>query len=327
MSSSSADWEAIGQTRNALILYHPASHELSVQQRVSGPDVPISPLDESPADTSYLPLTRVTSSGVNDVVLSRHPAASHHSVPDGTATPIDLCPYCYQALPSTTSFPGGTSSVPPSNTTRRTSPFGFGTAAYQGAEIHPIEEPTPPPAGTSSSGDTLQPFPPYFRILEKAHDAQSRPPTRSQTPTVPDDSASSSPSVSERGTPLNGRASGIGMGRRVEQQEEQTPLRGVEGYYSRFFVEEKRLGMGAEGSVFLCQVGGFAWSRTGWQAESSGTHAARSRRQPFGTLCRQKDSGRLVVTISLQDAPRGQTARNATPSQHHPVPPCLDGDH
>jgi len=40
---------------------------------------------------------------------------------------------------------------------------------------------------------------------------------------------------------------------RVDPQEEQTPLRGVEGYYSRFFVEEKRLGMGAEGSVFLCQ--------------------------------------------------------------------------
>lgn len=40
-----------------------------------------------------------------------------------------------------------------------------------------------------------------------------------------------------------------------DQQEQSTDKvkRGADGYYSRFFLEEKRLGMGAEGSVFLCQ--------------------------------------------------------------------------
>lgn len=84
--------------------------------------------------------------------------------------------------------------------------------------------------------------PRYFRILERAHEG-SRPPSpgsvagsrsgsdrrfRSATPTRPDDP----PDPDDPD----------------ELDEDDLPAR---GYYERFFREEGRLGMGAEGSVYL----------------------------------------------------------------------------
>jgi hypothetical protein len=42
--------------------------------------------------------------------------------------------------------------------------------------------------------------------------------------------------------------SGVGVGRGNDQVAEDLPAK---GYYDRFFREEARLGMGAEGSVYL----------------------------------------------------------------------------
>lgn len=81
----------------------------------------------------------------------------------------------------------------------------------------------------------------YFQILEEAHEG-SRPPTPS-------------PGSSRRGrsgtrTPTPG--SGLGPGGGVEDDdildEGELPAK---GYYERYFREERKLGMGAEGSVYL----------------------------------------------------------------------------
>lgn len=88
---------------------------------------------------------------------------------------------------------------------------------------------TPPPA---SMGQT-----PYFQILEKAHEG-SRPPTPRLR------NVSLAPSESDDGDPPDP----VGDGMRGMDDEANLPSR---GYYERFFQEEKRLGMGAEGTVFL----------------------------------------------------------------------------
>jgi hypothetical protein len=64
--------------------------------------------------------------------------------------------------------------------------------------------------------------PNYFHLLSLANEANSRPPTRPPTP---------------------------------QQRPSSFPAESIaQGYFSTFFKEEYRLGMGAYGSVYLCQV-------------------------------------------------------------------------
>lgn len=74
----------------------------------------------------------------------------------------------------------------------------------------------------------------YFRVLERAHES-SRPGT--PTPSSVPDSLTRSQSA----TPTQG-------GQRDDDDASHMPAM---GYYRRFFKEERRLGIGAEGSVFL----------------------------------------------------------------------------
>jgi hypothetical protein len=52
----------------------------------------------------------------------------------------------------------------------------------------------------------------------------------------------------------------------------------AEGYFHTFFKEEMRLGMGAGGSVFLCQVCDLFTSLMPWLIKCS----AHAKRKPFG---------------------------------------------
>lgn len=78
---------------------------------------------------------------------------------------------------------------------------------------------------------------PYFRILERAHEG-SRPPS----PRRRDREMSMTPEIG-----------------RPEDDRETTPMPDgssngegtAKGYYERYFIEDKKLGMGAEGSVYL----------------------------------------------------------------------------
>lgn len=82
----------------------------------------------------------------------------------------------------------------------------------------------------------------YFQILEEAHEG-SRPP--SPTPSRRDRSRTRTP------TPYT--AAGPGTDEDEDEDEDTMDERDLpaKGYYERYFREERRLGMGAEGSVYL----------------------------------------------------------------------------
>lgn len=83
--------------------------------------------------------------------------------------------------------------------------------------------------------------PNYFQLLQISNESGSVP----STPTW--DRPTSSPSDYTRSrTPDGASGSNDGQSFRAESM--------AEGYFKSFFQEECRLGMGANGSVFLCQV-------------------------------------------------------------------------
>ena len=77
----------------------------------------------------------------------------------------------------------------------------------------------------------------YFQLLQVANDSASRPPT------PPLHSTQSIPLPETDTGPPSPAGDNV-----------FTPDRMAEGYFKAFFQEEARLGMGANGSVFLCQV-------------------------------------------------------------------------
>ncbi|KAI0287204.1 kinase-like domain-containing protein [Russula brevipes] len=79
----------------------------------------------------------------------------------------------------------------------------------------------------------------YFQLLQVANDSASRPPTPplQSAPSVPPSRSSTRPP-----SPTG-----------IDGETIFTPETMAEGYFKAFFQEEARLGMGANGSVFLCQ--------------------------------------------------------------------------
>ncbi|WVQ97792.1 hypothetical protein IAU59_004906 [Kwoniella sp. CBS 9459] len=219
VGSSLQAWTPIGQTSNQLILYHPPSHALQVRPHPSTQDLASL---AGPGPSTYLqprPIGTVQSSSNND---SRLRILSSPPIESITTTPH--CPYCSQPLPSG----------------------------------HPHTAPLYSDQENDNDFERNQPginddigLPPnsqrkYFRILEQAHEG-SRPP--SPSPSTPR-RRHQTPSVSGQ----EEEEHAYGSGRRVDEadddelDESDFPAR---GYYDRFFREEKKLGMGAEGSVFL----------------------------------------------------------------------------
>ncbi|VDC03084.1 unnamed protein product [Peniophora sp. CBMAI 1063] len=92
--------------------------------------------------------------------------------------------------------------------------------------------------GSEDGGGGVNPAANYFKLLGVAHESTSRPATPPPPPAV---AASSSQG---------------GYGRRSREPSPTKAFRReamAEGYFKAFFTEEARLGMGASGSVYLCQ--------------------------------------------------------------------------
>lgn len=81
--------------------------------------------------------------------------------------------------------------------------------------------------------------PNYFQLLQVANETMSTPPT-------PTRRSASSGRLSRDPSPSATRSDADGQPFRTESM--------AEGYFKAFFQEECRLGMGANGSVYLCQV-------------------------------------------------------------------------
>lgn len=105
--------------------------------------------------------------------------------------------------------------------------------------VHPHEQDSPF-ANLNRFEDVSARVSNYFQLLQVANDSTSRPPSPPlpPTPSVPPSEASSRPS-----SPAG-----------IDSDNVFTPESMAEGYFKAFFQEEARLGMGANGSVFLCQV-------------------------------------------------------------------------
>lgn len=133
--------------------------------------------------------------------------------------------------------------------------------------------------------------PHYFRLLAEATSLPgSQVPSRTATPTP------GSGSRSRRQETSNDNAN---------ESEGLDDDVGVEGYYERFFVEEKKLGRGARGTVYLCQVSRFltqsffSYSRSLTVILIVFSPARIEWKQPR-KVCDQKDPSRFKFKESSQ---------------------------
>lgn len=96
----------------------------------------------------------------------------------------------------------------------------------------------------------------YFQLLEIVNETSSRPPTPGLRSVS---SASGSSNANSQSTRDEG-----GGGDRTFAAEAM-----AEGYFKAFFREEHKLGMGANGSVFLCQVRIISPTRSEWAGSAA----------------------------------------------------------
>ncbi|KAI0264595.1 kinase-like domain-containing protein, partial [Gloeopeniophorella convolvens] len=165
-------------------------------------------------DSSWHPILHAS----NQVVLynpTSHALIIHNSSQTATSPPAvpRLCPYCSQPLP--------------------------GNHHEQGDEVH-VQDEDAAYANLERFEDVLEArAADYFQLLEVAHETASRPPS----PPLPSaQSLPSSRTSSRTPSPIGGSS-----------ESAFRPESMAEGYFKAFFQEEARLGMGANGSVFLCQ--------------------------------------------------------------------------
>lgn len=234
-------WQPIGRTSNQVILYHRPSNVLSVREYTQD-SISISTLPETPGTESRTPSTsnlpvlariRRPQDAAGNAMLGRRSSAvvrRQSPIESSVIPPSGLCPYCYRPMSKNdheSAFADDFSDVetPSAHGSAHVFPIQSDETG-DGSVVYPRQQwDTTAQEEAGSSG--LLRVGPYFQILEQSVDG-----SRASTPVQNHDASR------ESRTPGGG--------------QEQT--RSIEGYYHRFFIEEKRLGMGAEGSVYLCQV-------------------------------------------------------------------------
>jgi hypothetical protein len=169
----------------------------------------------SDRDTSWHPILHAS----NQVVLynpTSHALTIHHASKSSTLNQSlpRLCPYCSQPLP--TGLPEREAGVQPHDYDSLLS------------NLNRFEDVSAARAAN------------YFQLLQVANQTASRPPS----PHLPTTNTIPSSEMSTRTPSPTG----------VDGDNVFTPETMAEGYFKAFFQEEARLGMGANGSVFLCQV-------------------------------------------------------------------------
>ena len=249
-------WLPILESSNQLVLYNPTSHALTIapsslppsQQRRS-PAALLAQREEDEYDESIrlddssFALQQRSSSP--EVSLAHH----GHNITGPGPEGIAMCPFCAQPLPPT--FPAA------------------------GGELMDNRH----VVGASGGGVISRRAPNYFQFLEANFVTQRRPQLLSKTlgaaglrssddnnhhalsPPSPAASTPSTPGVAERlragpRVVTKGTRGGEDMGDSIPGTPQARFSRDsmAQGYFAAFFREEKRLGMGANGSVHLCQV-------------------------------------------------------------------------
>jgi hypothetical protein len=248
--SSRSPWLPILEASNQLVLYNPTSHALSV----TAPSLLPFPTT-SQGWMRHVDTSRDHNSGHD---LSSEDDSYHHYHHDGSLATVPVrhqlsqlaesmnaggelrsCPWCSRP------FSPGFSDIRRDGFSRRApNYFQLLEQANSEAQSQPVSPPQSPPAYLS----TLSPEPIF----------QSEGNLRLDTPDV-----SGTPSFEDGNAPdaLRSVRNRLGGGRLVSMDSiPGTPERRfgdssmAQGYFAAFFKEERRLGMGANGSVYLCQV-------------------------------------------------------------------------
>lgn len=233
-------WLPILESSNQLVLYNPTSHALTIAPPSLPPSQRPAALlaqggeddyDESiRLDESSFALQQRSSS--SEIPFAHHHAHNGAAGPEGVGMP--LCPFCARPLPPT--FPTTVSGA-------------------NGADAAVISRRAPN----------------YFQFLEANFITQNRPQLLSGTldemalgsstpllsPSSPAPSMPSTPGVGDRARlrpkVVTSVSSGAGDSVPGTPQARFSRDSMAQGYFAAFFKEEKRLGMGANGSVYLCQ--------------------------------------------------------------------------
>lgn len=228
-------WQPILHASNQVVLYNPRSHALSI----------------TPASGSE-PLA-------SGVVVARRQRREESSAAARMAP--DLCPYCKQTLPP--GFVGyggartgaGDSSLPHEEDAVHGG-WGYLDTSDDDDESADIEAVSTDPAYHARASD-------YFRLLEVVNETSSAASGSRRGSISPHAYRAGYHSHDEEVDRWSSRrARSRSRGRRSKTRTpENTSHEGAfpadkmaEGYFKTFFQEEYKLGMGANGSVFLCQV-------------------------------------------------------------------------
>ena len=217
-SRGRGQWQPILHASNQVVLYNPQSHALTITTAPDGPAI-------------FVP-------------AQRRPAIT------GRATGAQHCPYCKQILPGVFHSEHGFShsaDIDEVDEQGTWEPF-----IQNSEEDQEFESLSTDPAYHSRASN-------YFRLLEIANDVSSQGSTSRRSSvspslreSMPDDNRNSDSHARSRR-----RDHGDGERRQEEYRSEKGAFpaeRMAEGYFGTFFQEECKLGMGASGSVFLCQV-------------------------------------------------------------------------
>jgi hypothetical protein len=210
-------WQPILHASNQVVLYNPRSHALT-----------ITTAPESPAIF---------------VLAQRRPGIARR------ATGVQHCPYCKRILPGVFHSEHGFShsaDVDDVDEQGTWEPF----IDQNSEEDQEFESLSTDPAYHSRASN-------YFRLLEIANDASSQGTTSRRSSVSPSPRESTPDDNRDSGSHAQRRRRDHGERRQEEYRSEKGAFpaeRMAEGYFETFFQEECKLGMGASGSVFLCQV-------------------------------------------------------------------------
>ena len=246
ISRGNEQWQPILHASNQVVLYNPQSHALSI---------------------TSAPIT--TTNSVRSAALTRPPPGQWAALTTGDATTTTTmfrpCPYCKQNLPE------GFHGYPREERSFRRSGGSVGEVDDDDSRWETVIDHTPEgEADDDNEFELVMSTDPayhsrafdYFRLLAVANDASSSQASGSRRPSIiSPSSGAENDGLRGEGSRSHSKGKARGSRSRSQSPERYRSESGAfpaekmaQGYFGTFFREEYRLGMGANGSVFLCQV-------------------------------------------------------------------------
>lgn len=224
-------WQPILHSSNQVVLYNPRSHALSIASVAASEEL------------------------ASGVVVARR--TRREEISNNTRLITNTCPYCKQTLPpGFKGYPSGGASPEgslgqESGIQESEETWGYiNTSDEDDEDSGEVQAVSTDPAYHSRASD-------YFRLLAIANEASSVT-SGSRRPSISPSHYRSSHEGEEDRSARGRRGSRVGGRSRTPDNRSTKGAfpaeKMAQGYFKTFFQEEYKLGMGANGSVFLCQV-------------------------------------------------------------------------